>query len=172
MKNVVLIGFMGSGKSTVGNRLARRLGYKFIDTDNEIEEVTGLTVARIFAKYGVKRFRGEEALLVSKLANKERLVIATGGGLVLRPVNVDQLKKNGILIGLQASPETICQRVRSKTTRPLLAKRSLRETVERLLEERKDAYGVAEFTVKVDPLTPDQIVDIIYQYLKGRGYIQ
>ncbi|WP_273483368.1 shikimate kinase [Desulforamulus ruminis] len=171
MKNIVLIGFMGSGKSTIGSRLARRLRYQFVDTDYEIEQVTDLTVAQIFAKYGVKRFRGEEALLVSKLADRKGLVIATGGGLVIKPENVEQLKKNGILIGLEASPETICKRVRNKRTRPLLARRNLQETVERMLEERKDAYSVAEFTVNVDRLAPDQAVDIIIEYLKRRQYI-
>lgn len=171
MKNIVLIGFMGSGKSTVGRRLARRIGYKFIDTDHAIEETTGLTVAQIFAKHGVKRFRGEEALLVSKLAVQGKLVIASGGGLVLSPGNVELLKRNGILIGLQASAETICKRVRNKRTRPLLCKGNLPEKVAKLLEERKEAYDVADFTVKVDRYSPEEIVNIIYQYLVERNYI-
>ncbi|AEF95025.1 Shikimate kinase [Desulfotomaculum nigrificans CO-1-SRB] len=172
MKNIVLIGFMGSGKSTVGCRLAHRLGYKFVDTDYEIEQVTGLTVAQIFAKHGVKRFRGEEALLVSKLMHQQDLVIATGGGLVLRPENVAMLQQNGVLIGLKASAQTICSRVRNKRTRPLLARGNLRENVERLLRERQAAYDVAEFSVDVDQLTPEEIVDIIYHYLKEKGYVR
>lgn len=171
MKNIVLIGFMGSGKSTVANRLAKRLGYRFVDTDSAIEEVTGLTVERIFAKHGVKRFRGEEALLASKLADKENLVIATGGGLVLRGENARLLQKNGILIGLRATTDTILRRVRNKRTRPLLTKGNIRETVNKLLEERKEAYAIAELTIDVDALTPDQIVDIIHHYLQERKYI-
>ncbi|SHE60305.1 shikimate kinase [Desulforamulus putei] len=168
MKNIVLIGFMGSGKSTVGRGLAKRLGYRFIDTDDAIEQITGLTVEQIFHKHGVKRFRGEEALLVSKLANKKNLVIATGGGLVLNPENVKKLKANGILIGLEASAEVICKRVRNKRTRPLLARGNLQEKVEKLLAERKEAYQVADFTVQTDQLSPEEIVNIICHYLAKR----
>ncbi|MEG6522525.1 shikimate kinase [Desulfotomaculum sp. 1211_IL3151] len=171
MKNIVLVGFMGSGKSSTGRRLARKLGYDFIDTDYAIEEVTGLTVEQIFVKHGVKRFRGEEALLVSKLTNRENLVIATGGGLVLNPQNIEKLKINGIFICLQASPETICKRVRNKRTRPLLARGNLREKVMKLLEERQNAYQMADYTVNTDNLDPEAIVDIIYQYLLERGAI-
>ncbi len=172
MKNIVLIGFMGSGKSTVGQGLAKRLGYRFIDTDYAIEEVTGLTVEQIFHKHGVKRFRGEEALLVSKLASKENLVIATGGGMVLNPENVKKLRENGVLVSLEASVGVICKRVRSKRTRPLLAKGNLQEKVERLLAERKEAYQVAELAVNTDDLSPEKIVNIIYRYLVERGVVR
>ncbi|GAB6182058.1 shikimate kinase [Desulfotomaculum defluvii] len=171
MKNIVLVGFMGSGKSSTGRRLARKLGYDFIDTDYAIEEVTGLTVEQIFAKHGVKRFRGEEALLVSKLADKENLVIATGGGLVLNPQNIEKLKANGIFILLKASPETICKRVKNKRTRPLLARGNLKHKVTKLLEDRQDAYQMADYSVNTDHLDPDTIVHIIYQYLLERGVI-
>jgi shikimate kinase len=122
MKNIVIIGFMATGKSTVGRRLAHRLGRAFIDTDKEIEAVTGKTVAQIFARDGAVRFRSEEALLVKKLSAREDLVIATGGGIVLDPENVRLLKESGILIALSASPDVIYQRARGKKTRPLLAK--------------------------------------------------
>lgn len=171
MKNIILVGFMGTGKSTVGRRLAKRIGYRFVDTDFAIEEVTGLTVEQIFAKHGVKRFRGEEALLVSKLANKEKLVVATGGGLVMDHHNVEKLRANGVLICLQAAAETICKRVKNKRTRPLLAKGDLREKVHRLLEERKLAYAAADFVVNTDHYEPEQIVNIIFQYLQERGVL-
>lgn len=170
MKNIVLIGFMGTGKSTVGRRLARRLNYNFIDTDQAIEEITGLTVLQIFAKHGPKRFRGEEALLTSKLVNKEKLVIATGGGLVLNPENVRKLQQNSVLICLEASPEIICRRVRNKRTRPLLAKGNLQENVQNLLKERQGAYDMAEFTINTDEISPDEIVDKIMHFLGERGY--
>ena len=170
MKNIVLIGFMGTGKSTVGKRLARRLNYAFIDTDQAIEEITGLTVSQIFAKHGFKRFRGEEALLASKLADKERLVIATGGGLVLNSGNVEKMQRNGVLICLEASPEAICRRVKNKRNRPLLAKGNLMVTVQRLLKERQSAYEMAELTVNTDKLSPEEIVDRIIQFMLERGY--
>ncbi|MCL5289565.1 MAG: shikimate kinase [Bacillota bacterium] len=172
MKNIVLIGFMGSGKSTVGRGLAKRLGYRFIDTDYAIEKVTDLTVEQIFHKHGVKRFRGEEALLVKKLALQENLVIATGGGLVLDPENVKKLKTNGVLVCLEASPENICKRVRNKRTRPLLAKGNLQEKVARLLAERKEAYNVADLTINTDDISPEAIVNIIYKSLMERGYLR
>ncbi|GAB6156849.1 shikimate kinase [Desulfotomaculum varum] len=169
MKNIVLIGFMGTGKSTVGRALAKRLGYRFIDTDYAIEQITGLTVEQIFRKHGVKRFRGEEVLLAKKLAAQEKLVIATGGGMVLDPENVKMLRQNGFLVCLAASPETICRRVRNKRTRPLLAKGNLQQRVAELLEERKGAYQIADLTVNTDDKSPEEVVNIIYQNLPERG---
>ncbi|CCO08865.1 shikimate kinase [Desulforamulus hydrothermalis] len=171
MKNIVLIGFMGTGKSTVGRALAKRLGYRFIDTDYAIEQITGLTVEQIFRKHGVKRFRGEEVLLARKLAAQENLVIATGGGMVLDPENVKMLRQNGFLVCLAASSETICRRVRNKRTRPLLARGNLHRRVASLLEERKGAYQTADFTVNTDDKSPDEIVNIIYQTLLERGVL-
>ena len=108
-KNIVLIGFMGTGKTAVGRRLARRLKRKFVDTDAEIEKITGKTIAQIFARDGATRFRSEEALLVKKLAPKEGLVISTGGGLVLNPENVRLLRENGIFVALAADPDKAAQ---------------------------------------------------------------
>lgn len=117
-KNIILIGFMGTGKSSLGRRLARRLGYKFIDTDSAIEKVTGKTVAQIFRKDGEIRFRSEEKLQVRKLSGQSGLVVATGGGTVLDQENVDLLKQNGIFICLRADPEIILQRVKTKSAGP------------------------------------------------------
>ena len=90
-KNIVLIGFMGTGKSTIGQRLARKLGMIFVDTDREIEKITGMTVAEIFRKHGEKRFRSEEKLLAHKLAQREGLIISCGGGMPLDPENMKVL---------------------------------------------------------------------------------
>jgi len=87
MPNVVLIGFMGTGKSAIGRVVARILNYQFVDTDQMVEEVTGLTINQIFRKYGEIRFRSEEALAINKLMGKDRMVIATGGGMTLNPEN-------------------------------------------------------------------------------------
>lgn len=171
MKNIVLIGFMGTGKTAVGRRLARRLKRKFIDTDAEIEAVTGKTVAQIFAKDGATRFRSEEALLVKKLFVREDLVISTGGGLVLDPENVRLLKENGALIALTASPEVIYRRVKIKRNRPLLLTGDLKERIETLLNERKGVYDVAEFTVDTGACSVDEAVEQIFRYLSERKYI-
>ncbi|MDF9409479.1 shikimate kinase [Pelotomaculum isophthalicicum JI] len=168
MKNIVLIGFMGTGKSTVGRRLAQRLNRRFVDTDTEIESVTGKTVAQIFARHGMVRFRSEEALLVKKLAPQEGLVISTGGGMVLDPENVFLLKKNGVLIGLTALPEIIFNRVKKKKNRPLLAKGDLKEQIEKLLRERQNAYDVAEYTVDTGAFPQEEVVEKIVRYLEEK----
>lgn len=170
-KNIVLIGFMGTGKTAVGRKLAIRLKRKFIDTDAEIEEVTGKTIARIFAQDGIIRFRSEEALLVNKLAGREGLVIATGGGLVLDPENVRLLKENGVLIALKAAPEVIYHRVKKKKNRPLLMKGELMATIQSLLKEREGAYDVAEFTVDTGICGMGETVEQIVKYLSERKAI-
>lgn len=171
MKNIVLIGFMGTGKSSIGRRLARRLGRPFLDTDAEVERLTGKTVARIFAEDGEIRFRSEERLLCQKLAHPQGLVIATGGGMVLDPKNVRLLQAGGVLIALRADPETIYRRVRRKRTRPLL-RGDLRERISTLLRQRQGVYEVAEFSVDTGLLTIDHAVERILGYLKERHGIE
>ncbi len=171
-KNIVLIGFMGVGKSTLGRRLAKRFGYKFIDTDSAIEEVTGKTVEQIFRTDGEIRFRSEEKLLVRKLAERSGLVIATGGGLVLDRENADLLKRNGVLICLKADPEVILQRVKNKKHRPLLSRGDLLENIVRLSKERESSYAIAEFTVDTGKLAMNELLSQIKTYLIQKGYIK
>ncbi len=170
MKNIVLIGFMGTGKSTVGRRLALRLGLEFIDTDEEIERITGKTIQEIFARNGLIRFRSEESLVVRKLSVQGGKVIATGGGAVLDPKNVACLKKNGVLIRLTASPEVIVHRVGKKRNRPLLNRgEDLGETVEKLMQEREEIYSqAADFTVDTGALSKDDTVERIVSFLEER----
>ncbi|OAT79880.1 shikimate kinase [Desulfotomaculum copahuensis] len=169
MKNIVLIGFMGTGKSAVGRRLAARLGRQFVDTDEEIERVTGRTVAQLFAREGEVRFRSEEALVVKKVAARAGLVVATGGGAVLTPANVETLKQNGILIGLTTDPEIIFHRVRRKKDRPLLnGAGDLQTRIKEMLAARADAYGVAEFTVDTGRHGQEETVELIVKYLQER----
>ncbi len=171
MKNIVLIGFMGTGKTAVGKRLAGRLNREFVDTDAAIEKLTGKSISEIFRKDGVIRFRSEEKLQVQKLASKTGLVISTGGGLVLDKENVELLQKNGVLICLTADPEVIYNRVRNKRKRPLLQKGDVKETVYRLMQERKESYKVAEFTVDTGKGSLNETVDKIVAYLKEQKYI-
>ncbi len=172
MKNIVLIGFMGTGKSAVGRRLAARLGREFVDTDEEIERVTGKTIPQIFAREGEIRFRSEEALVVKKVAARENLVVATGGGVVLNPENVRALQQNGVLIGLVADPGVIYRRVKRKRNRPLLnGPGDILTRIKELLAARADAYAVAEFTVDTGRHTIDEAVEMIIAYLKERGIV-
>lgn len=171
MKNIVLIGFMGTGKTVIGRRLARLLNLEFIDTDSEIEKLTGKTVAQIFAKDGVVRFRSEEKLLVKKLARRSNLVIATGGGMVLDPDNLHLLKANGILIALTASPETIYTRVKTSRNRPLLLHGNMKNKIKELLQERENAYKAAEVTIDTGKCSISEAVEQIHSFLMEKNYI-
>ncbi|KJS16320.1 MAG: shikimate kinase [Peptococcaceae bacterium BRH_c4b] len=169
MKNVVLIGFMATGKTTVGRRLAARLGLDFVDTDAEIERITGKTVQEIFSCYGVVRFRSEESLAIKKLAGEKGRVIATGGGVVLDPENITELRRNGVLIRLVAAPEVIVSRVDRKRDRPLLNQSDVRGTVEKLMREREDFYRrAADYTVDTSSLNKEEAVEQIIFYLRER----
>ena len=164
--NVVLIGFMGTGKTSVGKRLAQILGYSFFDTDLEVEKVTGLTITEIFTRFGETRFRAEEILVVKKIAATRNSVIATGGGVVLNPDNVINLKQNGILIWLQATPEKILARTQSDHRRPLLKKRKSISLISSFLEQRSLFYQQsADYEVDTSALNPDQVVATILSLL-------
>ena len=139
--NIILTGFMGTGKTTLGRLLAKRVGYEFIDTDTLIEEQAGQTIAELFQTQGEAAFRKLESELVIELAEKEGLVIATGGGLVLNPENVTLLKKTGQIICLTASPEEILARVsRRQATRPLLQEKYPQAKIIELLQQRDAVY--------------------------------
>jgi shikimate kinase len=163
-----MIGFMGTGKTVVGRRLAALLKKRFIDTDTEIERITEKTIVQIFAQDGAVRFRSEESLLVKKLEDQDNLVISTGGGIVLNPENVVSLKKNGILIALNAPPEVIYQRVRHKRSRPLLNKGDALIKIKELFAEREYAYDVAEYRVETGDKQVDEVVQEIILYLKNK----
>jgi shikimate kinase len=172
MKNIVLIGFMATGKTTVGKRLASRLGLDFMDTDAEIEKVTGKTVSEIFSCHGVVRFRSEETLIIKKISAGQGRVIATGGGVVLDPENIAVLRQNGVLFRLVAAPEVIVRRVEKKRTRPLLNQGDIRETVARLMEERDEIYHkAADYTVDTGSLNKDEAVDRIISHMRERKLI-
>lgn len=168
MGNIILTGFMGSGKSTVGMRLAERLKMEFVDLDREIEKVTGMSVNQIFKRYGEIRFRSEENLMVEKLAKRNGLVIATGGGTVLREENMQILRNNGIIILLEASPEDIFARVsRKRGTRPLLRKNLTIENIEAMLADRDPFYQQADHRINTSGKDLDTIVkEIMNQYRK------
>ncbi len=166
-KNIVLIGFMGTGKSSVGFKLSNRLKKEFIDMDREIENVSGMSVTEIFRRYGELRFRSEESLMAKKLGKRDNLVIATGGGLVLLEENIAALRENGIIILLEAKPEDIYARVnRKKGTRPLLKGASKVEDIEKLLQERQDYYACADFRVNTSDKDVDTIVEEILRMIK------
>jgi len=165
-KNLVLIGFMGTGKSTIGLRLAQKLGMEFVDMDREIEVLNGMTVADLFKHYGELRFRSEEKLMAKKLGQREDTVIATGGGTVINEDNTAALSENGILICLDADPEDIFARVnRKKGTRPLLKSDISLNDVKCLLQEREESYKCACIRVNTSAKDFDTVVGEIMQAL-------
>ena len=163
MKNIVLIGFMGTGKTTNGRRIAKKLNRDFIDTDYYIESENKIKIDELFKRYGEKYFRLLENKAITEISSTTNKVISTGGGTVLVPENVTHLKKNGIIFLLDSSVETICSHLKnSYRKRPLLNKRNCENDVLKLLNERKNLYlSTADYVINVDDKKHYQIVDEI-----------
>ena len=167
--NVVLTGFMGTGKTTVGRLLADRLGYEFVDTDQLIEQRHG-PIPQIFGEHGEGEFRRLERDVAAELAERQRLVVSTGGRLMLDAVNAARLGATGDVFCLTASVDTILARVTaddSPVERPLLAGTDVRRRITELLDERAPAY--AEFEqVDTDDRAPIEIVDEVIDRVLSR----
>ncbi|MCR5757664.1 MAG: shikimate kinase [Selenomonas sp.] len=174
MRNVILIGFMGTGKTSTGKMLAQRLGCAFIDMDVKIEEEAGMTIPEIFAEFGEEHFRKMEHELSLRLSTRRNAVISTGGGTVKNPANMEALRKSGVLVCLKADVETVLERTRNRGRRPVLDqadKGDRRQAVERLLAQRAELYQQADFSVDTSELSPLQVVEIITKTLKTRGVL-
>jgi len=165
-KNIVLTGFMGTGKSTVGRELARLMGMRFLELDRMIEEEVGLKIKEIFSRYGEEYFRDRESEVVKKISEREGLVISTGGGVVLRRENMDALRKKGIIVWLKAKPETILKRTLSSDERPLLNVDDPEERIRELLQKRRPYYEEADLSVDTDGLSPLQVAERIKSLLR------
>jgi shikimate kinase len=145
--NVALIGFMGSGKSTVGRLVAARLRYRFVDTDALIEARAGRPISKIFAEAGEAFFRELEKQVVAELTSYRRAVMATGGGLAANPEHLASLKEHALVVCLWASPETIWERVRRQSHRPLLQTPDPQARIRELLEARQPYYRQADILI-------------------------
>lgn len=172
MKHVVLTGFMAVGKTAVGRRLAKRLGYEFIDTDQLIEQQAGMSIAQMFERLGEAGFRESERRVIADLAPAKPTVIATGGGTFVDEENRRRLKQLGVVVCLVTSLETILDRVGRNDTRPL-AHGDARRRLTELYELRKPAYGKADVLVETEGLTVDQAVSrvsaMVAPHLKGNA---
>lgn len=155
--NVILTGFMGTGKSSVGRRVAESLGFAFVDTDQIVVELAGKPIPRIFAEDGEDRFREWETEALRSCANRERQVIATGGGIVTQPRNHPILREAGYVFWLKASPEAVLQRVARNRERPLLQTADPLATIRELLDSRIELYrACADEEVNTTELTLEE----------------
>lgn len=172
MKGLVLVGFMGTGKTAVGRVLAARLGWPLVDTDELIVQAAGKPVARIFAEDGEPVFRAAETAVLKTLAGFTATprVVATGGGIVLAAENWPLLHSLGDVAGLTAEPATVLQRVGAAQDRPLLAgtPEEVRVRIARLLNERRAAYARSDQLFPTDGRTPEEVADRILSWRRER----
>ncbi|MGH7229269.1 MAG: shikimate kinase [Nitrospiraceae bacterium] len=161
--NIVLIGYRGTGKSTVGKNLAEQLGRDLVSTDDEIIRRARLPVPDIVQRFGWDHFRDLESEVCLDLAGRDGLIIDTGGGAILRQQNVDSLKKNGVLIWLTADVPTITERIGGDTQRPsLTGAKSFTEEVEEVLRERQPKYkSAANHIIETDGRSVTEVVEAI-----------
>lgn len=167
--NIILIGFMGSGKTSVGIHLAERLSYQFKDTDQLLEKRAGDTISRIFSVHGEEYFRNLETGLLKELVPiLNKTVLSSGGGLPIRDQNSKLLKELGYVVFLKASKQTTLSRLKGDTTRPLLQGEDLEKKVEKMLEIRTPIYEkAAHKVIATDGLTVEQVSQLIMEnYLR------
>ncbi|HHP50370.1 MAG TPA: shikimate kinase [Moorella mulderi] len=163
--NIVLVGFMGSGKTQVGKLLALRLGWPFVDTDELIEDREGISIAEIFSRYGEAYFRQQERRVIEELASRRRTVIATGGGAFIPKDSREILKRGNRVVWLRVRPETVLKRIGGSQDRPLLLGLSLAQ-VESLLAQREPFYAEAHIHLEVDGKDPEEVAREIEEELK------
>lgn len=162
---VVLVGLMGVGKSTVGRRLAKRLGLSFVDSDAEIEDAAGLSAAEVFERYGEHDFRDGERRLVARLIEGNVRVIATGGGAYVDPRTRQLLNERAITVWLDAPIDILAERTSRRDTRAQLRNGDPKATLERLANERRQSYEQAHIHVKSGAGAHKDVVDAIVQAL-------
>ena len=166
-KNIFLIGFMGVGKSSVADKLCERLGMTLVEMDEEIVRQQDMAISDIFDEYGEKYFRRLETDLLREIAAKERQVVSCGGGAVLKDKNVEIMKSSGTIVLLTAEPETIYDRVKDDSSRPLLNGNMSIAYICELMEERQERYEeAADIIVSTDNKEIEAIVDKICRKLR------
>jgi shikimate kinase len=163
---VVLVGLMGVGKSTVGRRLARRLGLSFVDTDEEIEGAAGYPAAEVFERYGEQDFRDGERRLVARLVQGDVRVIATGGGAYVDPTTRQLLNERAITIWLDAPVDVLAERTARRDTRAQLRDRNPKAVLQRLAEERRPSYEEAHIHIRSGDGAHKDVVDAIIDALE------
>ena len=159
---LVLLGLPGVGKTTVGAGVADRLGWPFLDFDQEIERREGMSVREIFERRGEAHFRSLESSLTHEMVGRREMVLAPGGGWVTQPVLVDLLRPIARLVYLRADPATVAGRLDAgRASRPLLREGNLLERLEQLLAAREGAYTLADHVIDTELLDPEQVIDMV-----------
>lgn len=163
-ENIYLVGLMGAGKTTIGRQLARALKLPFYDSDKAIEERTGVDIPTIFEFEGEEGFRDREQKMIQQLTQMSGIVLATGGGAILREENRKILRDNGFIVYLQCSVERILERTRRDTQRPLLKTENPKERIESLFAQREPLYlSCADFKIDTGVLQSKDVVDHILE---------
>jgi shikimate kinase len=168
-KNIVLCGFMATGKSSVGKQLAALVHYEFLDLDAEIEAEAGMSIKEIFSSQGEPAFRALESSMVERIADRTGCVIAAGGGTIVNPKNLARLKRCGVIVTLTADIHTILQRVGSGDDRPMLREGDRLERIQALMEKRKQAYAKADIVFDTSSLSIEEVAGHLFERLRDFG---
>lgn len=167
---VVLIGMMGAGKSSVGRRLATRLGWNFVDSDTEIETAAGMSIADFFAEHGEEEFRSGEARVIARLLRDPKTVLATGGGAYMSEATRDAMREQAVTVWINADLDLLFARVSRRSNRPLLKTPNPRQTLRNLMDARYPTYALADVTVTSKDVPQDvvasEIIDALIAYLE------
>lgn len=167
MKNIVLVGMMGAGKTTVGELLATKLNRELKDIDRVIEQEQKKSIIEIFTNDGEEAFRQLESETIEKFSNMSDLIISTGGGALEKANNLSNLQKNGIIIYLKADIEELFKRVKNETQRPLLKEQDPLEVIKKLIKKREKFYLMANITIITDNKSPEKITEEIIKAIKN-----
>ncbi|HAM52818.1 MAG TPA: shikimate kinase [Nitrospiraceae bacterium] len=163
MENIVLTGFMGTGKTAIGRELSNMLRWRLIDVDEEIVKTKKMSINEIFSRFGEPAFRDIETATIREIASQKHVIISTGGGAVLRRENMDILKQNGVIVNLSATPDTIITRTSGNNERPLLQVENPSQRIKELLEVRRSFYEKADIMIDTESKTPHQIAEEILE---------
>ena len=167
---LVLVGMMGAGKTTVGRRLANRLGRHFIDSDEEIETAAGMTIEDIFATHGEADFRAGEVRVIARLLKDNNIVLGTGGGAFINPETRALVKSEAVSVWIKADFELLFARVSRRSNRPLLKTANPRETLKKLIDARYPTYAEADVTIVSTDVPQDQVAgEVIDALLRHLG---
>ena len=162
---LVLVGMMGSGKTTVGRRLAARLGRHFVDSDEEVEKAAGMSIEDIFATHGEADFRAGEVRVIARLLKEAELVLATGGGAFMNPETRALVKASAVSVWLKADTDVLFARVQRRSNRPLLRTPNPRQTLQDLIDKRYPTYAEADVTVVTRDVPQDQVAGEVIEAL-------